>query len=80
MARPVVVTSGALEGIDAIPGREVVLADDATAFAAACIDLATGSFGADIGQAARECVIRQYNWAARLSRYDEFLCPTETPA
>ena len=78
MARPVVVTSGALEGIDATPGLEVVLADDAAGFAAACTDLATGSRGSDIGRAARACVMRQYNWAARLSRYDEFLRPSET--
>jgi len=80
MARPVVVTSGALEGIDAIPGREVVLADEVAGFAAACVGLATGPRGTEIGQAARACVIRQYNWAARLSRYDEILRPTENPA
>jgi len=37
MARPVVVTSDALEGIAATPGQEVLLADSAEAFAAACI-------------------------------------------
>ena len=33
MGRPVIVTPGALEGIDAVPGRDVILAGDATSFA-----------------------------------------------
>ena len=77
LARPVVVTSGALEGIEAVPGKEVILADDAAGFAAACVGLATGTQGAAIGQAARGCVLARYNWAARLSRYDGMLRPAE---
>ncbi len=39
MGKPVIVTSGALEGIDAIPGRDLILADDADSFANAAIRL-----------------------------------------
>ena len=80
LARPVVVTSGALEGIEAVPGKEVILADNAADFAAACVTLATEPSGAAIGQAARNCVLQRYNWAARLSRYDNMLRPAEIQA
>jgi glycosyltransferase involved in cell wall biosynthesis len=39
MATPVVVSPQALEGIDAVPGSELVLADGAAAFADACAAL-----------------------------------------
>jgi sugar transferase (PEP-CTERM/EpsH1 system associated) len=74
MARPVVVTAGALEGIDAEPGRHVLLADDAGDFAAACVKLA-GPDGAMIGSAARTLVVEAYDWAARLARLDALLSP-----
>ena len=45
MARPVVLTSGALEGIEAEPVIEIVLADTAEDFAAACCRMATTSDG-----------------------------------
>ena len=77
LGRPVVVTSGALEGIDAVPGKEVLLADDADTFAAACVRLASGDRGPAIGQAARDCVLQRYDWSACLSRYDAFLRPAE---
>ncbi len=77
LARPVVVTSGALEGIDAVPGKEVMLADDATSFAAACVRLASGDLGSVIGQAARDCVLQRYDWSACLSRYDAMLRPPD---
>ena len=78
LARPVVVTAGALEGIEAVPGQEVVLADTVENFAAACVRLAIGDQGPIIGAAARNCVLRHYDWPARLSRFDEWLRPTET--
>ena len=77
MARPVVATSGALEGIEAEPNWEILLADDAADFAAACIALVTSGHAAAIGQAARHCVLRNYDWAVRLSRYDDIMRPAE---
>ena len=72
MARPTVVTSGALEGIKAVPGTEVLLADTAEAFAAACLD-AAGPQGAAIGLAARQRVLSDYVWAERLRGFDPLL-------
>jgi glycosyltransferase involved in cell wall biosynthesis len=72
MARPVVVTPDALEGIEATPGCEVLLADTPDAFAAACLQ-AAGPIGATIGQAARARVLRDYVWAERLIGFDALL-------
>ncbi len=72
MARPVVVTRDALEGIAAVPGREVLLADSAEDFAAACLR-AAGPDGEAIGQAARQRVLSDYVWAERLRGFDALL-------
>lgn len=75
MATPVVVSPQALEGIDAVPGSELVLAEDAPAFAAAVGTLLDGqaSAGAAIGQAARAKVQRQYSWSSNLACIGENL-------
>jgi sugar transferase (PEP-CTERM/EpsH1 system associated) len=72
MARPTVITHDALEGIEAIPGKEVLLADTPEAFAAACIQAADPS-SAVIGQAARLRVVQDYSWAERLRGFDPLL-------
>ena len=51
MARPVVASPGAFEGIDAVPGRDLLVADGAEA----------------IGQAARARMVGHYSWEARLA-------------
>jgi glycosyltransferase involved in cell wall biosynthesis len=73
MGRPTVVTSGALEGIDAAPGRHVALADTVDAFAAACAALARDGDRAGLGAAARALVLSDYAWDARLSALDPLL-------
>ena len=44
-------------------------------FAAAACRRAAGPEGAAIGQAARARVVKDYDWSARLSRYDSLLRP-----
>ena len=80
MAKPVIVTSGALEGIDATPGREVVLADDATSFADAAIHLTAANGGTTpegqaMGEAARRLIVEHYDWDACLSGFDDLMRP-----
>ena len=79
MARPCVVTSQALEGIAAAPDQDVILADTAEDFAAACIRFASGAgpekIGEKIGAAARQHVLAHCDWAARLAAYDAILQP-----
>jgi sugar transferase (PEP-CTERM/EpsH1 system associated) len=75
MAIPVVVSPQALEGIDAVPGSELVLAEDAAAFVEACAALLEGQAGAieAIGRAARDKVQRQYSWSSNLACVGENL-------
>ena len=72
MGRPVVVSSQALEGIDAQAGTDLLLAEDAPAFVAAVrkqlLDPDT-----TVGPAARANVQRQYSWPSKLSRIEEML-------
>ncbi len=75
MGKPIVLTSGALEGIEAVPGEEVILADSAEEIAAACCELATSADGVAIGAAARTRIVRDYDWSARLRRFDDLLRP-----
>ncbi len=80
MGKPVIVTSGALEGIDATPGREVILADDAETFANAAIRLigADGAVtpeGEALGLAARRLILERYEWNACLSGFDDLMRP-----
>ncbi|HET6605725.1 MAG TPA: TIGR03087 family PEP-CTERM/XrtA system glycosyltransferase [Rhodopila sp.] len=79
MARPVVLTPDALEGITATPGQEVILADTARAFADACIGVVQRSDASAIGIAARTRVLHDYDWDACLARYDDMLRPAGMP-
>jgi sugar transferase (PEP-CTERM/EpsH1 system associated) len=72
MATPVVVSPQALEGIDAEPGHDLVLADGADAF----IDAVAGMLHArrdEMGRAARSRVERQYSWPSNLACIGERL-------
>ena len=72
MAKSVVVTPDALEGIAAQPDTEVIVAPNAASFAAGC-QLAAGPQGAAIGAAARRRVLADYVWAERLRDFDPLL-------
>jgi len=69
MARPVVVSPQALEGIEAAPGTDLVLADGAQAFAAAVTKLLNQADGA-LGPSARAAVESLYSWPSNLARID----------
>jgi sugar transferase (PEP-CTERM/EpsH1 system associated) len=75
MATPVVVSPQALEGIDAVPGSELVLAEDAAGFVDAVGTLLAGqdSAAAAIGAAARAKVQRRYSWSSNLACIGESL-------
>jgi sugar transferase (PEP-CTERM/EpsH1 system associated) len=72
MATPVVVSPQALEGIEAVPGADLVLAPDAAAFVAAVAALLDQYDGA-LGQAARAKVEQLYSWPSNLARLQERL-------
>jgi len=73
MARPVVVTPEALEGLDAESGREVVQAAGAAGFAEATLAVLAGEDGKAMGARARARVVADYGWAANLATLKDFL-------
>jgi sugar transferase (PEP-CTERM/EpsH1 system associated) len=75
MARAVVVSPQALEGIDAEPGSELLLAEDAAAFIKTVGTLLAGQDSAAeaLGQAARAKVQRRYSWSSNLACIGESL-------
>ncbi len=70
MARTVVVTPQALEGIRALPGEEVLLADGVAGFTQATL---TAMQRPDLGAAARRRVLQDYAWEACLARVDALI-------
>jgi sugar transferase (PEP-CTERM/EpsH1 system associated) len=72
LAKTIVVSPQALEGIEAEPGRELLLADDAPQFAAAVLN-ALAHPDAAMGLAARRKVEARYGWSANLARVDALL-------
>lgn len=73
MAKAVVATPEALEGIDAEPGREVAIASDARGFALAVVAALSGSGTEAMGARARQRVVEAYGWAPNLARLDAAL-------
>ena len=74
MARPVVASVAAAEGIDAAPGQHLRVADGAAGMADAVCELfADRAAAAKMGQAARAQMIARYGWDARLAPLGELL-------
>jgi sugar transferase (PEP-CTERM/EpsH1 system associated) len=67
-ARPVIATSQALDGIDAEPGRDVLVAEGADAFAAAACEVLEQRAPEAIGERARRFVLAHHQWPALLER------------
>ena len=70
-AKPVVLTSGAAEGIDAEDGRHFVVADRPDQMADAIVRLLQDSAERDaIGRTARQFVAQHHRWDAALSAFE----------
>lgn len=68
MARPVVASPAAAEGIDVRPGEELVVADGSAAEAEAVVALlGAPELARSIGTAARARMVARYGWDARLA-------------
>ena len=80
MARPVVASPAAFEGIEAEAGRDLMVADGAEGMAAAVGDLLDKPQHAHaLGAAARRLVITRYGWDARLAPLEQMIFPGESP-
>jgi len=74
MARPIVAAPPAFEGITAIPGKDLIVTNDPEDFADKACKIARGEIdGRALGQAARQCVLSHYSWAAQMSKFDALL-------
>jgi sugar transferase (PEP-CTERM/EpsH1 system associated) len=72
MAKPVVATPEAKEGIDATAGKDIIIATDAKQFAYG-LRLALSERGAEIGNRARQKVEACYPWSTTLCGIEELL-------
>ena len=74
MARPVVASPAAFEGIDALPGRDLIVADGAEAQAAAIRRLlGDPAAAADLAASGRRRMESHYRWDARLAGLAELV-------
>lgn len=73
MARPVVASPQAHEGIDALPGRDLIVASAATQADAILRLLADPPRAVTLGQAARARMATRYAWAERLAPLAEMM-------
>jgi sugar transferase (PEP-CTERM/EpsH1 system associated) len=77
MAKPVCASPAAFEGIEAEPGRHLVVADTAEAMAESIRSLLADRGRADaLGQAARRHVVHSYTWQARLGPLADIVFPS----
>jgi sugar transferase (PEP-CTERM/EpsH1 system associated) len=67
MGKPVVVTSRGYEGINAVPGRDLLVCDAPEAYAEAIVALLAGA-GKAIGANARRLVVERYDWGESSQR------------
>ena len=72
MAKPVIASPQAAEGLDRIKGAEIAVIEDASDMADAIIEILKGGEGPD-GLAARARVIADYGWDANLQVLDRLL-------
>ncbi|MBX3561998.1 MAG: TIGR03087 family PEP-CTERM/XrtA system glycosyltransferase [Sphingomonas sp.] len=76
MARPVVASPEAFEGIEAEPGRDLIVADGAEAMAATINDLlAAPETATKLGVSARKLVETSYSWNSRLAPLADIVAP-----
>ncbi len=73
MAKTVVATPQALDGIDAEPGRDLVIASEPEPFAASVAELVSGYGGDGIGRRARARIKAAYGWKSNLSALNAIL-------
>jgi len=71
--RPVVATPQALDGIEAVAGRDVLTGADAESFAAAVGDVLAKTAPKDLAVNGRACVLRRHQWSAQLRALDDLI-------
>ena len=73
MGKAIVSTSLGAEGIEAVPERDILIADERASFAAAVVRvLEDTALRLRLGSSARELAVRRYSWAEASSRLERF--------
>jgi glycosyltransferase involved in cell wall biosynthesis len=73
MGKAIVSTSLGAEGIDAVPGRDILIADNPSAFADAVTSLMIDpDLAGRIGRSARQLVVGRYAWSGAARVLEEF--------
>lgn len=79
MGKAVVCSPEAMEGIAAVPGKDLVTAEDSTSFAQAVIQLLKNkNLQQTLEHKARICMEKNYSWPAKLANLDILLDINET--
>lgn len=78
MARPVVATPQAFEGIEATPGSDLLVAETPGAFAAEVIRILRGEQDPVLGERARAQILARYGWEPTLRILDECIAARAT--
>ena len=79
MGKTTVASPGAAEGIDCLPGRELLIADSAGEWREVVSRVLHRKVSPDIGAAARARVLANYSWQANLSRLAALIANRDTP-
>lgn len=73
MAKAIVSTTLGAEGIEAVPGRDILIADEPAAFADAVSGLLSDpALAARIGRSARQLAVKRYAWSGAAETLEEF--------
>lgn len=73
MAKPVVATREALEGLDVRSGVDVIEANTPDDQMRACLGVVAGDMGGSIGNSARAMVLARHAWSASMARLDTLI-------
>jgi glycosyltransferase involved in cell wall biosynthesis len=73
MGKAIVSTTLGAEGIDAVPGRDILIADEPETFAASVVRLLNDpSLSARLRQSARGLAVERYSWMTVATSLDRF--------
>jgi glycosyltransferase involved in cell wall biosynthesis len=73
MGKAIVSTTLGAEGIDVVPGRDILLADEPAAFAASTLRLLSEpALAATLGRSGRRLAVERYSWSAAAQALERF--------
>ncbi len=81
MGRSIVATRAAFEGLEAVPGRDLLVADDEATFASSTIGLLRDPVAREVlGRRARRYVEMRHSWEHNLAALDRLFAPSRAIA